>query len=226
MPLILNIETATDVGSVCISKGNKILVLKESTSPFSHAKETTLLIAACLKEAQLQMNELEAVAVSRGPGSYTALRVGFSVAKGICYALDIPLIGVDTLCALALAASKVQHGDWYIPMIDARRMEVYTAFFDKKMNCFKAAHALVLDKMTFAFATEQEKQIVFAGNGSKKFQQIVEQQKFIFADLKCSAAHLVPLAYQSYQFSQFESLAYSEPSYLKPPNITKPKKRL
>ncbi len=223
MPLILNIETATDIGSVCISQGSKVLTIKESTAPFSHAKETTLLIAACLKEAHLQLTDLDAVAVSSGPGSYTGLRIGFSAAKGICYALDIPLIGVDTLWALALASSKVAQGDWYIPMIDARRMEVYTAFFDKELTRIKAPHALILDERAFK---SKGKQILLSGNGSEKFQKISKHPKFIFTDIQCSAAHLAALAFKSYQFSRFESVAYFEPSYLKPPNITTSKKRL
>jgi len=122
MAIILNIETATDIGSVCISKGEKILASKDGSSTFSHAKETTLMIEACLAEAAISMQDLGAIAISRGPGSYTSLRIGTSIAKGICYALDKPLIAINTLESLAFAASKIEQGAIYAPMIDARRL--------------------------------------------------------------------------------------------------------
>ena len=136
MAIILNIETATDIGSVCLSRGKEVLAVKQGTTTFSHAKETTLMIDHCLTEAGLTMQDLNAVAISSGPGSYTSLRIGTSVAKGICYALDKPLIAVNTLEALALAASKVSDGAIYAPMIDARRMEVYTTFYDANILQF------------------------------------------------------------------------------------------
>ena len=149
MAIILNIETATDIGSVCLSKGKKILANIACATPFSHSKETTLMIEKCLEEAGLTLEDIDAIAISRGPGSYTSLRIGTSIAKGMCYALEVPMIAVDTLQAMALATKNVAKGDYYIPMIDARRMEVYTAFYDEQMICEQQTHALIMDENTF-----------------------------------------------------------------------------
>lgn len=226
MAIILNIETATDIGSVCISKGEKILAYREGSDTFTHAKETTLLIDACLQEANISAKDLDAIAVSMGPGSYTSLRIGTSTAKGICYALNKPLIAVDTLKSMALAAAKLEKGDLYVPMIDARRMEVYTAFYKPDMTCIEDMHPLILNESTFAVEIAAKKRIVFAGNGSNKIVNAVESEQFIFTNILCNAKNLVPLSYQSYIDANFESIAYFEPTYLKPPNITTPKKIL
>jgi len=226
MAIILNIETATDIGSVCVSKGKKILANKKGSSTFSHAKETTLMIEACLVEAGVTMPDLAAIAISSGPGSYTSLRIGTSIAKGMCYALDKPLIAVNTLESLALAASNVEQGTIYAPMIDARRMEVYTAFYDEKMTCTRPMQPLILDEKTFESAIKAQKTIVFAGNGAEKIKKVVDSPQFIFTNLLCAAVHLAPLALKAFAANQFESVAYFEPDYLKPPNITTPKKIL
>lgn len=226
MAIILNIETATDIGSVCLSKGAEVLANIECATPFSHSKETTLMIERCLKEAGLNLEDIDAIAVSRGPGSYTSLRIGTSIAKGICYALEKPLIAVDTLQSMALAAQKVASGDLYLPMIDARRMEVYTAFYDAKMVCEKETHALIMDETTFKTTLEAKKTIVFAGNGADKLKTVIDSPQFIFTDIRCAAKNLVPLAVEAFEAGIFESVAYFEPDYLKPPNITTPKKVL
>lgn len=226
MAIILNLETATDVGSVCISKGEKILAYRNSRTPFSHAKETTLMIEACLKEAAIEMKDIDAVAISSGPGSYTSLRIGTSIAKGICYALDKPLIAISTLKSLAVAASKKEKGDLYTPMIDARRMEVYTAFYDKAMKELTPMHPLILDEKTFSKELKAQKTIVFAGNGAAKVQKIIDSPQLVFTEINCDASHLVSLAYEAFQTAAFADIAYFEPDYLKPPNITTPKKVL
>lgn len=226
MAKILNIETSTEVSSVCISENGQILSFKESPNAMAHAKEGTLLVKACLKEANWDFQQLDAVAVSKGPGSYTALRVGSSIAKGICYALDKPLIAVDTLQSLALAASKELVGDIYCPMIDARRKEVYMAFYNNKMTELKPVQAKILDETSFSEDISKGERIVFCGNGSGKFQLMTAQPSFLFLSLICSAKHLIPLAELAFKNQQFESLAYFEPTYLKPPNITVAKKKL
>ena len=226
MPILLNIETATEVSSVCLSKGEQILSLQESTVSMSHSQVTTLLIDACLKETGITFQEIDGVVVSKGPGSYTALRVGSSVAKGICYALNKPLIAIDTLEALAWASKQINKGDYYCPMIDARRKEVYMSFYNNKFACLKVPQPLVLDETTFSSETANGKTIVFSGNGSPKFKDMNKGENFVFSDVFCSAAYLVPLAVKSFEKKQFESLAYFQPTYLKPPNITIPKKKL
>lgn len=226
MAIILNIETATDIGSVCVSKGEKILATKDGSSTFSHAKETTLMIESCLMEAGIALQDLDAIAISSGPGSYTSLRIGTSIAKGICYALDKPLIAVNTLESLAFAASKIAQGTIYAPMIDARRMEVYTAFYEVGMTCTLPMQPLILDEKTFDLAIKAQKKIVFAGNGAEKIKKVVNSSQFIFTNILCAAKHLAPLAFKAFENKQFESVAYFEPDYLKPPNITTPKKLL
>jgi len=222
----LNIETATDIGSVCISKGTEVLTTKDGSTTFSHAKETTLMIEACLAEVGIGMQDLDAIAISSGPGSYTSLRIGTSIAKGICYALDKPLIAINTLESLALAASKLAQGTIYAPMIDARRMEVYTTFYDADMNVVQAMQPLILNEHTFKEELTAQKTIVFAGNGGKKIKKVIDSPQFIFTDVLCAARHLVSLTAQAFATKQFESVAYFEPDYLKPPNITTPKKIL
>ena len=226
MAFILNIETATDIGSVCVSKGEQVLAVKKGSATFSHAKETTLMIEACLLAAGITLEELAAVAISRGPGSYTSLRIGTSIAKGICYALDKPLIAINTLESLAVTAAKIAEGDIYAPMIDARRMEVYTAFYNGQLSCTLPMQPMILDEKTFESDLNAQKRIVFAGNGAAKIKKVVDSQHFVFTDLLCSAENLVPLAYKAYQTRQYESVAYFVPDYLKPPNITTPKKLL
>jgi len=184
------------------------------------------MIESCLKEAGLTLENIDAIAISKGPGSYTSLRIGTSIAKGMCYALDKPMIAIDTLKSMALAAKKIAKGDYYIPMIDARRMEVYTAFYEEQMICEKATHALIMDETTFETQLTAKKTIVFAGNGAEKLKKVVDSSQFIFTSIRCAAEHLVPLAVQAYEAGTFESIAYFEPDYLKPPNITTPKKVL
>jgi tRNA threonylcarbamoyladenosine biosynthesis protein TsaB len=226
MALILNIDTTTDIGSVCISKDKQVLAIENGSTRYSHAKETTILIESCLKSAAISLNDLDAVAISKGPGSYTSLRIGTSIAKGICYALNKPLIAVDTLASLAMASSKVEKGDLYAPMIDARRMEVYTALYDSAQQNIEAVQALILDEDSFKTALQEQKRIVLSGNGCEKIKKVKKHPSLLFTNILCHATHLVPLAYKAFTNATFESVAYFEPMYLKPPNITTPKKVL
>ncbi len=226
MALILHIETATDLTSVCISKDTTVLSIKNGSGPMKHSQELTLLIQDSMEELGLPFKELDAVSVSKGPGSYTALRVGTSVAKGICYAADKPLIAVDTLEALAYTTALEVKADFYCPMIDARRKEVYMSFYNNKNACLKPCQALILETSTFAKYVQDGQRIAFSGNGSAKYKEMANRPEFLFLDIKCSALHLVPLAEHAYEKKKFESTAYFEPTYLKPPNITIPKKRL
>ncbi len=229
MAIILNIETATEVCSVCISKQNDILAIETSEEQYSHASNITRFIENCCRNAKLTLDDIDAVAVSQGPGSYTGLRVGLSTAKGICYALDKPLIGVDTLKAIATAANKATKNEQYdlvCAMIDARRMEVYHAIFDFKSvrQNIKTTEAYILDEDAYKVYFQKEKSILFCGNGSTKASGIISDSRAHFSNVVCSAAHLVPCAYEAYISANFEDTAYFSPFYLKTPNITKAKK--
>lgn len=228
MAYILNIETATDICSIALSKGADLLVLKEAEKNFTHASEITLLIDAALKEAGINIRQLDAVALSQGPGSYTGLRIGTSTAKGICYALDIPMIAVDTLAALAMETHAViqKPNALYFPMIDARRMEVYTAGYDANGEKQSDLEAKIIDKTSFSNLFEQKKAVVFSGNGAVKCKEILTNEYAFFYDLNCSAQLLVRLAYVAYQANNFVDMAYFSPLYFKAPNITSPKKVL
>lgn len=227
MTRILLIETATDVCSIGISQDEKLIVLQEIAQFSDHASKITLLIEAALKQAELSLQDLDAVAVSRGPGSYTALRIGVSTAKGICYALDRPLIAVDTLQALALATFQTEQKEaLYCPMIDARRMEVYCAIFDANNQTIQEAAALKIEEATFDNYFTKGQNIIFSGNGAEKCKGILTSEFAHFNSIICSAKHLIPLAFQAFQDQQFADLAYFEPFYLKPPNITTPKKNI
>lgn len=227
MSLILHIETATDICSVALSEGEHLRCLEEAKEPFKHAAQLTLLIQAVLEQSGLNLPALDAVSISSGPGSYTSLRVGTATAKGICYALEKPLIAVDTLQALALSCLKQEREEGlYYPMIDARRMEVYTAGFDATNDRLTDAYALIVDEQTFAEPLAKGQQIILCGSGAAKCKTVLPKEGVLYSDIDCSATHLVPLAYRAYEAEQFEDIAYYDPLYLKPPNITKAKKVL
>ncbi len=232
MSLILNIESATDICSIAISRGKNILALREIVGN-SHAEQMTLLINECLQIADVTITDLEAVAISNGPGSYTSLRIGASTAKGICYALDLPLIAIDTLESLAIAAfNEAQDEDaLYCPMIDARRMEVYTALykFSRKKGALenmKPMNPKIIDTDSFSEYLGKNQKIIFCGNGAAKCQQTLQHSNAVFLPLQCSARYLILLSYEKNLIKDFVDVAYHTPHYLKAPNITKPKERL
>lgn len=225
MSLILNIETATEVCSVCLSQGTEVLALRETSEAYQHAAQLTLLIESCLEEAQHRLSDLDAVAVSQGPGSYTALRVGTSTAKGICYALQKPLLAIDTLQALAYASREESDQEaLYVPMIDARRMEVYTAVFDAEGQRVQATEARVIEATSYDAYWQQNQALVFAGNGAAKCREVLQNPLAQFRDVPHSARHLVPWSVRAFAAQQWADLAYYAPQYFKSPNITKPKK--
>jgi len=226
MPLILNIETATEICSVCISKGIEIVSLRETKEIHAHARVITLLIQQCLEQAGVVMADLDAVAVSQGPGSYTGLRVGSSAAKGICYGLHKPLIAIDTLRSLALATwQKERQDSLYCPMIDARRMEVYCAFYNKENMLVTKTHSQVIDEGTYENYFASEKKIIFSGNGAAKCKTVIKSPFASFSSIECSARHLVPLSLKTFLAGGFCDPAYFTPNYHKAPNITIPKNK-
>ena len=222
MIYILNIETSTKNCSVSLSKNGQTLVLKEvATAGFSHAERLHAFIEEACKDAGITLHDLHAVAVSQGPGSYTGLRIGVSAAKGLCFALDIPLIAVDTLTAMA---SKVTIEQGYIvPMIDARRMEVYSAVFNADLVKIRTTEAEILTENSFANYTAP---IYFLGDSTPKAQTVLTQSNFTFlSDLVFpSAQEMSALSYIKFENSLFEDVAYFEPFYLKDFLITPTKK--
>ncbi|MDO5759825.1 MAG: tRNA (adenosine(37)-N6)-threonylcarbamoyltransferase complex dimerization subunit type 1 TsaB [Bacteroidota bacterium] len=215
-PLILSIETATDICSVALAKGEKILCTKTSTEPNSHSK----LLATFIQEVFANYGDslrkdLNAIAISKGPGSYTGLRIGVSSAKGLAYALDIPLIAIDTLKILAHRA-KIKYNDcYYLPMIDARRMEVYTALYDENMNVLKDISADIIEGDLYE-NYHRDKKIVVVGNGASKCKEILSKDIYIFdGDINLNAEYMTWLALDKYNNKEFEDTAYFEPYYLK-----------
>ena len=226
--MILNIEAATGVCSVCLSRGREILSLHESEAQNEHSRLITLLIERCMADAGLHLQDLDAVAVSEGPGSYTSLRVGFSTAKGLCYALDKPLIVVNTLRALAKAAfaEEILTESLYCAMIDARRMEVYAAVYDAFGMEVSAASPMVIDGNSFGNFFEDGRQIFFCGNGAEKCKMVLTNPLAKFSKVaNNSSLYLVEDAMSAFTNKNFSNTAYAIPLYLKPPNITSSKQK-
>ncbi len=203
MSIILNIETSTAVCSVALSKNGELLSLKEDTTGMKHASHLTLFIEEVLKENNLTTANLDAVAISMGPGSYTGLRIGVSTAKGICYGAGIPLIAVSTLESLTrlvlvknevLTKIKNIETAYFCPMIDARRMEVYTAFFNHKGEKVREISADIIDENSFV-AIFKDREIVFFGDGAEKCKSVLENERSIFIDkVETSALGMIKIS--------------------------------
>jgi len=209
---ILCIETTTDICSVCIATDGLLVSMRETPRSYSHSEVITVFIEECLIEAGISASELAAVAVSFGPGSYTALRIGSSTAKGICFAMDIPLISVDTMKALAVGiVAEAKEGDLIIPMIDARRKEVYHAIYDHILTEVQIVEPLILDDTTFQ-------------NLSNKGD--IHLSKSVFHDVEACSKHMIEEAFAKFHANQVEDTAYYTPFYFKGPNITVQKKNI
>jgi tRNA threonylcarbamoyladenosine biosynthesis protein TsaB len=210
---ILNIETATKNCSVALAKDGETIFCNEiSELGYSHAEKLHVFIEEIIAKAGITAKELNAIAISSGPGSYTGLRIGVSAAKGLCFALEIPLISVDTLTSLASQA-KVSDGI-IVPMIDARRMEVYSAIFNAKNEMIRKVEAEILTESSFEGFSET---IYFVGDSNEKAKAILNKPNFIFLDeiVYPSAKEMSALSYNKFQENTFEDLAYYEPYYLK-----------
>lgn len=213
MALILHLETATVVCSVALSENGKLL--KEITlknDKYAHGEQLTVLISQVLKESNKTINELQAVSVSMGPGSYTGLRIGLSTAKGLCYALNIPIIGIPSLDAL-IELGRVQYPESTLcPVFDARRMEVYSQIVSTEGDVLKGLSSDIIDTYSY---TEFEPFVVF-GDGAEKLKPLWNERNLYFdLEIQCSAIGQVKLAHSKYCNQEFEDLAYSEPIYLK-----------
>lgn len=222
MALILNLETATTVCSVSLAKDGELITFKEHNGDYSHAENLTFFIEDVIQLAKLKLSDIDAVAVSKGPGSYTGLRIGVSTAKGLCYSLNKPLIAINTLQHLALSGQKNLKShisnlkSFFCPMIDARRMEVYCAVYDTQNKCIKETAAEIIDENSFADLLEK-KQVVFFGDGAAKCKSVLAQNKnAVFIDgVVASAKNMISLSEQAFTNKQFEDVAYFEPFYLK-----------
>lgn len=220
MPTILNIDTATEHAGVCLGRDNEILALVESTEQKNHAAFVQPAIESIIQKTGIALKDIDAVAVTAGPGSYTGLRVGLSSAKGICYALQKKLILVNTLEVMAQAViseepSLVTGNDTLLcPMIDARRMEVFTATYDQQLQELKSPYALVLGDAPFSSLLER-KRVIFSGSGYPKLQQTLSHPHAIFTGVQHRASHLAIRALIAYGSNRFADLAYSEPLYTK-----------
>ena len=225
MGKILNIETSTRVCSVALSVDGKTAALLETNTESSHARQITVFAEQLMYKAGLNFQDLDAIAVSKGPGSYTGLRIGVSTAKGFCYSLDKPLLSVGTLQSLAAGmiqqlAGKGENPDDFLfcPMIDARRMEVYSAVYDSKLHEVRKIMAEIIDENSFADFFKQGKSLVFMGDGAAKCKEILAKASpnAIFReDFLASATYMAPLAEEKFKTGEFEDTAYFEPFYLK-----------
>jgi tRNA threonylcarbamoyladenosine biosynthesis protein TsaB len=222
--IILNIETATKNCSVSLAKEGIVLaILEEHEEQYSHAEKLHLLIEEVCEKAGISLKELEAVAVSKGPGSYTGLRIGVSAAKGLCFALDIPLIAVGTLDVLAHSAVTKKSG-MIVPLLDARRMEVYSAVFDHTFSQIRETKAEIISEDSFAEELSRG-EVVFLGDGAKKVKEILTHKNAVFMDNSFPSAKTMSfLSEEKFKQREFEDLAYFEPFYLKDFIAGKPKK--
>ncbi|MBT3210095.1 MAG: tRNA (adenosine(37)-N6)-threonylcarbamoyltransferase complex dimerization subunit type 1 TsaB [Bacteroidetes bacterium] len=233
MALILNIETSTNVCSIALAKAGEVVSYKESSEDKSHASSITVFVEEVFRDTNFELTQIEAVAVSKGPGSYTGLRIGVSTAKGIAYAIEKPLISVSTLQSLALGLSEKFVSEksqsiptLFCPMIDARRMEVYTAIFDHQNILKKEISAEIITEDSFADFLANNK-LIFFGNGAKKCKTIIKHPNAVFIDnIDTSATKMSKISEQIFQNKIFEDLAYFEPFYLKDFVATIPRKNI
>ena len=224
-PLILCLDTATDICSVALARAGEVIAYRENSDGNSHARILLPFVEEVLSEAQVKPQELAAVAVSMGPGSYTGLRIGTSTAKGLCYAMEIPLIAVPTPQIIAAGAQKNLPENTnvvFCPMLDARRMEVFTAQYDLNLNPLNNVQAVVVDENTFSEPLKNQK-VIFCGNGAGKCRPLYENHPNAIFDLTpVSARNMAGIALKKFTGNQFEDLAYFSPLYGKDYVAAKP----
>ncbi len=236
MATILNIETATEVCSVNLARDGEVLLERESTGGLDHSRLLTVFIEEIFRALDVKSGKIDAVAVSKGPGSYTGLRIGVSVAKGLCYGLDIPLIGIETPDAMgkyvALHRQKFLSGTvdagnaLFCPMIDARRMEVYTALYNAGGERIEPVSAKIIDQNSFAEYLDRHP-VLFFGNGAEKCKQALTHRNALFdGPQKVSARFMTKLSLEKFNQKAFEDTAYFEPYYLKDFIATIPKNKI
>jgi tRNA threonylcarbamoyladenosine biosynthesis protein TsaB len=235
-PLILHIETATDICSVALSEGDRKLSLVESDQERSHASLLNSFIRQSVAQAGKELKDLHGIAVSKGPGSYTGLRIGVSTAKGLAYALEVPLLATGTLESMASGSPSHDavrelistHDDQLLlcPMLDARRMEVYAGFYTSKGELFREVSADIIDKEIYHKILEAHP-VCFFGNGADKCKEVLDHPNAHFIDgINPSATTMIAPVLKKYQLKQFEDVAYFEPFYLKDFIATVSKKKV
>lgn len=223
--MILHIETATSTCSVALSKEGKMIHAVNEAESNMHTKRLNLMIDELLRVKNLTINDLTAISVSIGPGSYTGLRVGLGAAKGLAFGLNIPIIGINTLQSLAYPF-KNENPKTVISAIDARRNEVYLAIFNSEIEHIKENHCLIIEEGQYPADWPDPQKLIVCGNGAEKIAQLLDNFDFEHHITACLAENQVELAYKRYISSDFDDLAYLKPDYLKPPNITQSKKSL
>ncbi len=223
MALILNIDTATEHASICLSKDGELISLKSNPNQKDHAAFIQPAIKEMLQAVGYKLQDIAAIAVSNGPGSYTGLRVGLSTAKGLCYALNKPLLLINTLEIISTAAIQnvnqlstlnSQLPTLFCPMIDARRMEVFTAVYDEQLNEIQPPSAMILEENSFVELLLNHN-LIFSGSGADKFEKVIENNNAYFLKAKHDASHMQTIAENLYLLKSFADKAYSEPFYLK-----------
>ena len=216
-PTLLFIETATEVCSVALSKGEEIVASVSSNKGNSHTEHLFPFIEEVLAKSKYKITEIGGVVLSIGPGSYTGLRIGASAAKGICYALNVPLIGISTLQSIVFGAKNqqnIEQNALFSPMIDARRMEVFTALFDANGEAITDVEAKIIDENSFVFELNHNA-IYFCGNGMQKSQSVLQHPNAQFINAPIMASNMLHPALEKYKNKQFEVVAYFEPLYFK-----------
>ena len=215
MPTILSIETSTPVCSVALHHNGGFLAEKTINEQGAHSGKLMGMIGDLLKETGIEAEQIDAVAVSEGPGSYTGLRIGVSVAKGLAYGWDVPMIGVGTLKALAWAASiRNEDTPLIVSMLDARRQEVYREIFDRELVSLASLDAEILDEESFGNYLDQSK-VDFVGDANSKVSRLVKHENAVFLDIEISAKYVGDLALGLFEQKEFVDLAYFVPNYLK-----------
>jgi tRNA threonylcarbamoyladenosine biosynthesis protein TsaB len=228
MATILQIETATQVCSVALSLNGETIAFKEQIAPNIHAASLTLFITEVMQNARLNYADLDAIAISKGPGSYTGLRIGVSTAKGLCFALDKPLIGINTLQMMANGFFKAQpdYKGLVCAMIDARRMEVFTAVYNQNLKEEVAVNAKIIDEQSFLEQLSNN-ELTFIGDGALKCESVIVNPNAKFSDQNYNSSICMSnLAYEAFLAKKFEDVAYFEPFYLKDFVFTTPKAKV
>jgi tRNA threonylcarbamoyladenosine biosynthesis protein TsaB len=230
---IICLETSTPVCSVALCDSNGTVAVKESVIDKSHASSLTVFIEELLSDAGIRAGDLDAIAVTRGPGSYTGLRIGISTAKGIAYAASIPLIGIETTLSMYHGITgdirkkyQLAGNSLYVPMIDARRMEVFYSVFNSEGIIIKKVTAEIIDEKSFTDVPEDVKILIF-GDGAPKCSELLKRKNIIIADeFRISAAYMYKPAFKLLSEQHFEDIAYFEPFYLKDFLTSRPKKNI
>lgn len=230
MGVILNIETSGAKCSVSLAEHGEVVFYLEDNEQLNHAVSLAPFIEKCLQEAARKELKIDAVSVSLGPGSYTGLRIGLSLAKGLSYCLEVPLIGISTLQLLATQAMfaypSFQGSEILVPMIDARRMEVYTSVFNCSLEAVVDEHAEILNEKSFSDFNKEEK-LIFIGDGVSKFKDIYPSKNAVWlSEIRPNAQGMAPLSEKKFREKDFIDIAYSIPNYIKEYQTTVPKNKI